>query len=192
MEELRDLDGLGAAALDLCILTTTRTNETLGARKTEFTLDDALWIIPKERMKGRKDQRKEHRVPLSTQAAALLRRLFAAHPKSAFVFPGLGTDTHLSGMAMLKVLERMGRDDITVHGFRSCFRDWAADETDFPREVAEAALAHTLGDKTEVAYRRGDALEKRRRLMQLWADHCDNTRATGVVVPMKRKAEGSK
>lgn len=191
MEDLRALDGLGAAALEVCILTTTRTTETLGARKAEFTLDEALWVIPKERMKGRKEKRKEHRVPLSRQAVVLLRRLFAAYPKSPYVFPGLGTESHLSGMAMLKVLERMGRDDITVHGFRSTFRDWAADKTDFPREVAEAALAHSLGDKTEAAYRRGDALEKRRKLMQLWADYCD-TPSGNVVAITKRKAGGAK
>lgn len=194
MVDLRELVGLGAEALALCILTTTRTTETLGARKTEFALDDALWVIPKDRMKGRKEKRKEHRVPLSHQAVALLRRLFAAYPKSPFVFPGLGTQSHLSGMSMLKVLERMGRDDITVHGFRSTFRDWAADETDFPREVAEAALAHAVGDKTEAAYRRGDALEKRSKLMQAWADYCDTPIKAGanVVRMAKRKAGGAK
>ena len=93
---------------------------------------------------------------------------------------------------MLKVLERMDRDDITVHGFRSTFRDWAADETDFPREVAEAALAHAVGDKTEAAYRRGDALAKRRELMQLWADYCDEpTKADNVVSMRKRRGGGA-
>jgi integrase len=187
MAELRGLDGLGALALQHCILTTTRTHETLGCRKTEFDLDGALWVIPKERMKGRRDKRKEHRVPLSRQTVKLLRKVFAAYPKSPFVFPGLGTDTHLSGMAMLKVLERMGRDDITVHGFRSTFRDWAADATDFPREVAEAALAHALGDKTEAAYRRGDALAKRQKLMQEWADYCDRPPSNQRVVTLIRK-----
>ncbi|HYD86795.1 MAG TPA: integrase arm-type DNA-binding domain-containing protein [Vitreimonas sp.] len=188
MADLRKLDGLGALALELTVLCATRTTETLGARKAEFDLEAALWVIPAERMKGRNGERREHRIPLSWQAAALLRRVFAAHPKSPFVFPGLGTDSHLSGMAMLKVLERMGRDTITTHGFRSTFRDWAADATDFPRELAEQALAHKLPDKVEAAYRRGDALEKRAKLMQAWADYCDRAAAGGAVVQLRVKS----
>ncbi len=189
--DLRKLEGLGALALDLTILCATRTSETLGARKAEFDLDGALWTIPAERMKGRKGERREHRVPLSRQAVALLRRVFAAYPKSKFVFPGLGTDSHLSGMAMLKTLERMGRTDITVHGFRSTFRDWTGEETDYPREIAEQALAHVIEGKTEAAYRRGDTLEKRRPLMQDWANYCDRTAAGGTVISIRSKAEAS-
>lgn len=189
MQDLRALDGLGAMALELTVLCATRTHETLGARKAEFDLERAAWVVPANRMKGRKGERKEHRIPLSKQAVKLLRGVFAAHPKSLFVFPGLGTATHLSGMAMLKTLERMGRTDITVHGFRSTFRDWAGDRTDYPREVIEQALAHSLGNKTEAAYRRGDAFEKRAKLMQDWANYCD-TLPPGVVVPIRRKRVG--
>lgn len=180
--DLRKLDGLGASALDLTILCVTRTHETLGARKAEFDLAGAVWVIPAIRMKGRKLERREHRVPLSRQAVKLLRLLFAAYPKSEFVFPGLGTRTHLSGMAMLKVLERMGRADITVHGFRSSFRDWAAEQTEYHRDLAEEALAHVIEGKTEAAYRRGDSLEKRRPLMQAWADYCERPVAEVVAL----------
>lgn len=190
MSELRKLDGLGASALQLTILCATRTTETLGARWTEFDLEARRWVVPAARMKGRKGQRREHRIPLSRQAVRLLRDLREADPKGVFVFPGLGTGSHLSGMAMLKVLERMKRQDITVHGFRSTFRDWAAERTNFPREVAEQALAHTVEGKTEAAYRRGDALEKREKLMQAWADFCDAAQVTGAVVNLKAKRGG--
>lgn len=169
MVDLRKVSGLGAAALELCILTATRTTETLQARWDEFDLNAGVWTIPADRMKAKK----VHRVPLSTQALALLGKLRAADPKGKIVFPGLGSGRALSGMAMLAVLKRMKRTDITTHGFRSSFRDWAGEMTSFPREVAEQALAHSLKDKTEAAYRRGDALEQRRRLMQAWADFTD-------------------
>lgn len=184
MADLRNVNGLGAAALELCILTATRTTETLKARWSEFDLDAGLWVIPPDRMKAKR----EHRVPLPRQAVAMLRRLRAADPKGALVFPGQGTKTSLSGMAMLAVLKRMKRTDITTHGFRSSFRDWAGEMTNFPREVAEQALAHSLKDKTEAAYRRGDALEKRRQLMQAWADYCDHAApVSGAVIPMRRE-----
>jgi integrase len=190
MAALRDLDGLGASALELTILCATRTTETLGARWAELDLEGAHWTIPAQRMKGRKGERREHRVPLSRQAVELLRRLRASDSKGEFVFPGLGAAGHLSNMAMLKTLERMERTDITVHGFRSTFRDWAADATTFSRELAEQALAHTLGDKTEAAYRRGDALDKRRPLMQAWADYCDAVTAESAeIVAMTRKRQ---
>lgn len=185
MPELRALDGLGALALELTILTAVRTNEALGAQWSEFDLEGALWEIPAARMKGRRSL--PHRVPLSRQAVALLWKLHAIGNGKGWVFPGLGTKRPLSGMSMLKTLERMGRDAITVHGFRSSFKDWAADTTSHPREIVEAALAHVAGDAVEVAYRRGDALEKRKRLMQSWADYCDRPPVSGSVVDLKRK-----
>lgn len=195
MASLREVRGTAALALEFCILTATRTNETLGARWAEIDLDAAVWTIPAERMKANR----EHRVPLSRQAVALLRKVEPlATPRTRYVFPGADRKSPLSGMSMLMTLRRMKRPDgkpyaesVTVHGFRSVFRDWAADATRFPREVAEAALAHTLRDQTEAAYRRGDALAKRRQLMQAWADFADR-RVTGAeVIEMqgKRKAE---
>lgn len=186
--ELRALEGLGARALELTILTAARTTETLGARWREFELDAAVWTIPAERMKADRP----HRIPLSRQAVRLLRELEQLKSKP-WVFPGLGTSKPLSGMSMLKTLERMKRDDITVHGFRSTFRDWAGETTSFPSEVAEAALAHAKGDKTEAAYRRGDALQKRRALMQAWADYCDRPKAKVVSIEEgKRERKGGR
>ncbi len=181
MSDLRKAEGLSARALELTILCATRTTETLAAKWSEFDLDAALWTIPAERMKAKRP----HRVPLSKQAVKMLRLLRAADRRGVYVFPGLGTKRPLSGMAMLKVLQRMGRDDITVHGFRSSFRDWTGEATNVPREIAEQALAHVLGDKTEAAYRRGDALEKRAKLMQAWADFIDKP-PRGDVVAFER------
>jgi integrase len=182
MKALRAIQGSGALALELCILTASRSTETLNARWREFDLEAALWTIPADRMKAKR----AHRVPLSAQAVALLARLKqAAHPGADLLFPGQGTGRALSGMSMLAVLRRMERTDITVHGFRSTFRDWAGEVTNFPREVAEAALAHVLPDKTEAAYRRGDALEKRRLMMQSWADFCERE---GAVVSLHEHA----
>lgn len=126
-----------------------------------------MWVIPAERMKAGR----EHRVPLSTSAVALLR---AAPRIDEIVFPGQRAETQLSDMSLTAVLRRMGRKEITVHGFRSTFRDWCAESVgnSFPREVCEHALAHSLPDKVEAAYRRGDLIEKRKVLMQVWADYC--------------------
>lgn len=174
MADLRQQDGMAARALEFAILTACRSGEARGARWREIDFDAALWIVPAERMKAKR----EHRVPLSTQALALLRRL----PRvDELVFPGRG-GRPLSDMSLTAVLRRMGRD-VTVHGFRSSFRDWAAEATAYPREVAEHALAHRLPDKTEAAYQRGDLIEKRRRLMQDWADFCD--RLPAEVVPLR-------
>jgi integrase len=137
----------------------------LKATWDEFDMDLALWTVPPERMKAGK----EHRVPLSTAAVALLIKL---GPADGYVFPSR-KGKPLSGMAMEMVMRRM-KVDATVHGFRSSFRDWAGEKTDVPREVAEAALAHTTGNAAELAYRRGDALEKRRGLMELWASYCSD------------------
>lgn len=164
MSELRDRCGLAARALELTILTAARTSEITAARWSEIDLEGAVWTIPASRMKAGK----EHRVALSGAAIELLRSL----PRHGeFVFPGMKRGTHLSNMAMENVLRRMKMKPFTVHGFRSSFRDWCAEETEFPRELAETALAHTVGSEVERAYRRGDALEKRRTLMNAWADH---------------------
>lgn len=165
MSELRQCDAISGLALQVCILTAARSGEVLNARWDEVDFDKALWTIPADRMKAGR----EHRAPLSPPALTLLRRLLDARTGD-FVFPGQKAGRHLSVMAMTMVLRRMKRTDITVHGFRSTFRDWAAEETDFPREIAEAALAHVVGDATERAYRRGDALEKRRALMVAWGE----------------------
>mgnify|MGYP002622784146 CR=1 FL=1 len=181
MAALRGAESQSALALELCILTASRTEATLGAEWSEIDFAAALWTVPAARMKGRRSQRRDHRVPLSRQVLALLQALRTADPRGKFVFPGRVAGRPLSGMAMTMVLRRMGRADVTVHGFRSTFRDWVADATNCPREVAEAALAHVIDDKTEAAYRRGDALQKRRSLMQNWADYCDGVGGSQVV-----------
>jgi integrase len=167
---LRGQEGVGARALEFLILTATRTGEVIGARWEEFDLEKKVWTVPGVRMKAGKD----HRVPLSDPALAIVEELKAErvndHP---FVFPGGRSGKPLSNMAMLQLLRRMGRGDLTAHGFRSSFRDWAAECTHFPTEVAEMALAHTVGDKVEAAYRRGDLVEKRRELMEAWARYCE-------------------
>lgn len=171
MGELKGREGIAARAVELAILTATRSGEVRGAVWGEFDLDEAIWIIPAERMKAGR----EHRVPLSTTAVALLRSAFRVGDE-ALVFPGARAGTPLSDMSLTAVLRRMGRKDITVHGFRSTFRDWCAESVgnSFPREVCEHALAHSLPDKVEAAYRRGDLIEKRKVLMQVWSDYCAN------------------
>ena len=169
MEALRKENGLGARALEFLILTATRTGEVLGATWQEINLDQGIWTIPRERMKAGR----EHRVPLSRRAIELLTNLprISDHCDSDFLYPGLKAGQSLSNMSLLAVLKRM-ECKVTSHGFRSTFRDWAAERTNYPREVAEAALAHTLKDKVEAAYRRGDLFLKRRRLMQEWERYC--------------------
>ena len=163
--KLRKLDGLSSCALELQILTATRPGEVVGARWNEFNFDDALWVIPAERMKAFK----EHEIPLSKQAVSLVKAL----PKtSEFVFPGVSTGKHLSTDAGMKCIKNI-EPNITAHGFRSTFRDWAADCTSHPREVCEHALAHQLRDKAEAAYSRSSQLTKRKVLMADWADYCD-------------------
>jgi integrase len=174
VEAIRSRNALSALALEFVILTATRTSETLGARWSEFDLKQAVWTIPAARTKASR----EHRVPLSARALEILEAVAPLKPgtsdkaKAAYVFPGQRANSGLSSMALLVLLRRMERTDITVHGFRSTFRDWAAERTNFPREVAEMALGHTIGDKVEAAYRRGDLFEKRRKLMEAWAKYC--------------------
>jgi len=162
MAELRARASMSSWALQFTILTAARTGEVIGARWSEIDLKSRLWIVPAERMKAHR----EHRVPLSDAAVAVLRGIPRVDG-SDFVFWGARKPT-ISNMAMLELLRGM-RPGLTVHGFRSAFRDWAAEATSFPSEVVEMALAHTIGNQVEAAYRRGDLLEKRRELMQAWA-----------------------
>jgi integrase len=177
MATLREQEGMAALALEFLILTATRTGEVIGAMWPEIDLAAAVWTIPPDRMKAGK----EHRVPLSKPALAVLKRLPKSEP-AAFVFPGGKVGKPLSNMALLALLERMKRGDLTVHGFRSTFRDWAAERTNFPREVAEHALAHSLPDKVEAAYRRSDLFDKRRQMMDAWARYCGTVEQSGAVV----------
>ena len=163
--------GTAALALRFTILTAARTGETIGTRWSELDLAAGVWTIPAARMKAGK----EHRVPLSTAALAVLQPLATLRTSTspdAYVFASGRQGKPLSNMAMSMLLRRMERGDLTVHGFRSTFRDWAAESTTYPREVAEAALAHVLTDKVEAAYRRGDLFEKRRAMMEEWAEFC--------------------
>ena len=155
---------IGRLAFEFLILTATRTSETLGAKRTEIDLGQKVWTIPAERMKAGR----EHRVPLSPRAVKILERALELSADSHFVFASSRPDRPLSNMVFLMALRRMGRAT-TAHGFRSAFRDWAAERTNFPREVAEMALAHVIKNKAEAAYRRGDLLEKRRALMHAWS-----------------------
>ncbi len=180
MARLRKRDAVAALALEFTILTAARTNEALGARWDEIDLKQGVWTVPAARMKGGR----AHRVALSRRALAILKKLDAART-GEYVFAGRRPGKPLSGMAMEMILRRMKADHVTVHGFRSSFRDWCGEVSTFPREVAEAALAHVAGDQTERAYRRGDALEKRRELMEAWATYCE-PKASNVVSIARR------
>lgn len=172
LERLRGSDAMAARALEFNILCASRSGETIGAKWSEINFDAGVWVIPRQRMKAGK----EHRVPLSKQAVALLDRLKETREAKGYIFPGERKDKPLSNMAMAMLLKRL-KVAVTVHGFRSSFRDWAGDATSFPREVAEAALAHSVGNAVEAAYRRSDALERRRKMMQAWADYLDTKQA---------------
>jgi integrase len=179
--KLRERDATSALALELCILTAARSGEILGMRWSEIDFDKKIWTVPAARMKAGR----EHRVPLASRAVEMLRQLEKVNT-GEFVFPGQARNKPLSNMAMEMVLRRMKIEDATVHGFRSSFRDWAGNVSSAPREVVETALAHVIGDKAEQAYRRRDALEKRRKLMDAWAAYCE--RPAGNVVHIgKRK-----
>jgi integrase len=183
MADLRTREGVAARALEFAILTAARTGESIGARWSEIDMAAAVWTIPAERMKARRD----HRVPLSQPALALLRDL-PRDPESDYVFISpVSKGEPLSNMALLATLKRMKRSDLTAHGFRSTFRDWAAEATAYSDAVAEMALAHAIGNAVEAAYRRGDLFEKRKRLMADWASYCaTGPRATAEVVPIRR------
>lgn len=174
--KLRERDAMAALALEFTILTAARSGETLGARWSEFDLDAKVWTVPANRMKAGRI----HRVPLSDRAAAIVADL-AKEKTGDLVFEGQKAGRPMSPMAMEMVLRRMKVTGATVHGFRSSFRDWSGNETAYPRDLAETALAHVIGDKAEQAYRRSDALERRRELMQAWANYCEPTVAGNVV-----------
>lgn len=181
MTKLREERSIASLALHFTILTASRTGESTGARWSEIDLDKGVWEVPAERMKGGR----LHRVPLSDEAKSVLQML-AQHRRGEYVFPGTKADRALSASAMAKALKRMGYADVTVHGFRSTFRDWASETTSFPQEICEMALAHTIENKAEAAYRRGDLVEKRRKLMAEWASFCE-PKVTGKVVPLRRE-----
>jgi integrase len=178
MASLRLQPGFAARALEFAILTGARTNEALRATWSEIDLVAGTWVIPPERMKAHR----EHRVPLSDAAVELLVGLLR---EGDYLFPGAKAGQPLSNMALLMTLRRMGRGDLTAHGFRSTFRDWAAETTAYPGDVVEMALAHAIGSKVEAAYRRGDLFEKRRRLMQDWAAFCAASHGENVV-PLRK------
>jgi integrase len=181
IERLSAREATSAMALEFCILTAARSGEVLGARWLEINFGTKVWTVPAERMKAAR----EHRIPLSDRALGILEKLSEARVGD-LIFPGQRAGRPLSVTAMEMLLRRMDQDDVTVHGFRSAFRDWAGNETDFPREVAEAALAHVIGDKAEQAYRRGDALEKRRELMSAWAIYCEPKKENDVVTMVRK------
>ncbi|UZX12826.1 integrase arm-type DNA-binding domain-containing protein [Methylocystis sp. MJC1] len=176
MARLRAEEALSAKALEFTILTACRSNEVFGARWKEIDKTSKVWVIPKERMKGGI----EHRVPLSARAMEILKDLAAART-GEFVSPSPRGDKPLSHVAMQRVLGRMDVTGVTVHGFRSSFRDWCGHETNFSREIAEQALAHRLGDEAELSYKRGDFLEKRRGLMEAWSGYCQPIGADNVL-----------
>jgi integrase len=182
MAELRAQRGIAARALELVILTAARTNEVIGAAWDEINFAERVWTIPAARMKAGKP----HRVALSDAAYTIIEAVHEVK-HSQFVFPGAKSDRPLSNMTLLMLLRRMGHDELTVHGFRSSFADWAAERTTFPDEVRQMALAHTVSDKVEAAYRRGDLFEKRRQLGQAWAEFCSVTAPTlsSDVVPIR-------
>jgi integrase len=179
MTRLRAAEGMGARALEFVILTAARSGEVRGATWAEIDLDAKVWTVPANRMKGNR----EHRVPLSPDAVALLKALPRIKDNDlAFPAPRGGV---LSDMTLTAVLRRMEIDAVP-HGFRSTFRDWAADRTNYPNHVCEMALAHAIGDKVEAAYRRGDLFDKRRRMMSDWAAFLRNVETAGAVIPMNR------
>ena len=179
MAELRQQQGIAARALEFTIQTGARTGEAIGAKWSEINLAERLWTIPADRMKAGK----EYRNPLAGRVIEILKDMQKIR-ESDFVFPGGKAGRPLSNMAMLELLRRMGRDDLTVHGFRSSFSDWCAERTAFPSEVREMALAHAVSDKVEAAYRRGDLFDKRRQLAEAWAQFCAAPVIDAEVVPL--------
>lgn len=196
---LRKIEGNGARGLEFAILTAARSGEVRGATWSEFDIEAGLWTVPAARMKAGK----EHRVPLSARALEILLHMRGDNRRDPdeLVFPGMKRSTPLSDMTMTATIRRLHDADtkaggegfidpklrrvVTAHGFRSSFRDWAAETTAYPHEMCEMALAHTIGDKAEKAYRRGDLFAKRRRMMADWAKHCDTILPDGGVVPIR-------
>ena len=170
LQELRQRKGYSALALEFLILTAARTGEIIGAKWAEIDLEKKVWIVPADRMK----MGKEHRVPLCSRAIEILTNITSNRNPEEHVFSGWKQNTGLSNNALLALLKKMGRSDITAHGFRSTFRDWAAEEAyTFANETIELALAHAIKNKAEAAYRRGDQLERRRELMTAWSEYID-------------------
>jgi integrase len=181
LRNLREQEGVAARALEFSVLTAARTGEVIGELWSEIDLLDKTWMMPAGRMKAHR----EHRVPLSARALAILQEmqgLRRGDSPDGFVFPGGRPGKPLSNMAFLMLLRRMGRGDLTAHGFRATFKTWASDRTSFQNEVVEASLAHAIGSKVEQAYRRGDLFDKRRKLMDAWAAYCAAPNAGKVVV----------
>jgi integrase len=174
VQELRQKNLLSARALEFTILCATRTSETIDAVRSEFDLDSKVWIIPAARMKG---GRREHRIPLSNRAIEILQQCPGDKPFAA-----------MHHQTMWELVNRL-RPGLTAHGFRSSFADWAAETTNFPNHVVEMALAHSIGNAVEASYRRGDLFEKRKRLMQAWADFCGRPATGATVTPMRRPAD---
>jgi integrase len=183
MKELRGRKGRVAEALEFIILTAARLSEAVNAKWEEIDWQNKVWIVPAARMKSAR----EHRVPLSDAATGVLQRLMDTN-QSDYIFPGKNGKKPLFDGRCLRLLKEVGHEDLTVHGFRSTFRDWAAEQTSTPSRIAEAALAHVVGDQTEAAYQRGDLLKKRRLLMQSWAEYCARTKSARVVNMGQRNA----
>ena len=183
LAKLREAKGVSPRALEFTILTAARSGEVLGARWIEIDVERRLWTVPPERMKGGR----EHRVPLTDRAVAILAEM-ATIRLGDFVFPGSKLDAPLSNMALAMTLRRLDRAEVTAHGFRSTFRDWASERTSTPHEVCEMALAHAVADKTEAAYRRGDLFDKRRALMTAWASFLDPPQGSVVPLPTRQSA----
>jgi integrase len=190
LTSLRTREAIAARGLEFLILTGARTGEVIGARWNEIDLLDKTWTVPAARMKAHR----EHRVPLSARALAILQETQGVRhgaAGNAFVFPGHKPGTGLSNTAFLMLMRRMGRGDLTAHGFRATFKTWASERTSVQNEIVEASLAHTIGGKVEQAYRRGDLFEKRRRLMQQWATFCTTAPTQdrqSNVTPLRQKA----
>lgn len=177
MAQLKESDAMAARCLEFVILTAARSGEALGAQWSEIDFAAKVWTVPANRMKAGR----VHRVPLTDAPLAILLPLYEGRKNDGLVFPGQKEGRPLSVMAMAMLLRRMKHEAFTVHGFRSAFRDWAGDKTTFPREVAEAALAHTVGDQTERAYRRSDALARRRKLMEAWESYAVGSKLGNVL-----------
>jgi integrase len=182
MAELRERDGMGAAALTFAMLTAARSGEVRGARWTEIDIEHAVWTVPAARMKGGR----EHRVPLSASALVIHARQRKLRDDSGLVFHDHRHGTPMSDMTLTAVLRRMGRGDLTQHGFRSTFRNWVADSGKYPSDIAGAALAHTIGDKPVVAYKHTDLFDPRRMLMADWAAFL--ARPAAKVVQLRKSA----
>jgi integrase len=174
---------MASLALEFCILTATRTSETLNTTWIEFDLAKGIWIIPASRMKAEH----EHCIPLAVRVVEILQmQLPLKSNHNEYVFPGNARGKPLSNMAMAMLLKRMNQTEITVHGFRSTFRDWASEQTSFPHETCEHALAHRISDKAEAAYRRGDQFEKRKALMDAWASFCNSAKTMDKIIRFKQ------